>query len=133
MLTDVDKIDSVFYLNMSVKYLAFIKERAEFLTRNVQMAKREALITKLVTNLNVQMEQKRKLFKIPVWPKEISILMADELISQISNYSGSLLDRLSPRKIKIPVRMRFGVFALRYIRQKYKFEEKKRPNLTFNQ
>ena len=133
VLDEVDKIDSVFSLEMPVKYLAYIKERSEFLGNGSKKFLYDDMYKRIVSRLNYQMKLKKRLFKVDLWTDDIAYIMADELIEQIKNYKGGQLDRLSDKKIKIPVRMRYGVFALRYIHQKYKFQEKSPSSLTYNQ
>jgi hypothetical protein len=77
------------------------------------------------------MKLKKALYKVPIWTNQIAVLMADELISQVKSYNGTKLQRLSAKNIKIPVRMRLGIFALRYVREKYKYLETFKPSLTF--
>lgn len=130
VLNEVDKIDTVFFLEMPVKYLAEIKERSEFLRKGAKNKDWERFYSRIVSRFDHQINLKKKLFKVPIWNDQISVLMADELISQLKSYDGKKLKRLSNEKYKIPVRMRFGIFALQYVRQKYKFKQNSQTNLT---
>ena len=131
VLTDKDKIDSVFYLNMPISYLAHIKQRYEYLESSAKPKEKEQFVKKVIARIKYQLKQKEKYFKIPIWNDSIAGIVADELIEQLRFYAGQKLNRISKQNIKIPVRFRFGVFALRYIREKFKYQNKAKVNLTF--
>lgn len=131
VLEEVDKVDTFFTLEMPIKYLTNIREQSEYLRRSAQLVKREKLINKIVSRLHHQMNKKKKLFRVPIWNDQISTLIADELLAQLNAYRGNKLSLLAKGTISIPVRFRFGVFALRYIREKHKFNQKRKASLTF--
>lgn len=132
VLEGIDKIDVKLNLNFPIKYLAFVRERIIFLEKNGKDDEAELIRKKLIGKIAHQMKLKQNYFKIPVWNEQISTFIGGEILGQIDNYHGEKFKRLSNEKINIPIKLRFGVFALQYIRQRYNYNQKKKKALTFN-
>jgi hypothetical protein len=132
VLDGVDKIDSYFDLDIPAKYLAYIRDQSSYHYNRSEFKKSNHIEENFIENIKHQLKSKKQFFKIPIWNEEIAGIIAEEIMVQASEYRGSGLNKLSKKKLKIPVRFRFGIFALHYIRQKNKYLENERKTLTFN-
>ncbi len=132
VLEDVDKIDSVFHFEFPKKYLAFLREKTTYYYNRNELKKLATIEKKFIQRLQYQLALKKSFFKIPIWNEKIADIMAQELIEQILNYRGSDINKLAKGTIKIPIRFRFGLFALHYIYEKNKFLKNDEKALTFN-
>jgi hypothetical protein len=132
VLDGVDKIDSFFNLDIPVKYLAYIKEKSSYHYNRSEFGKVKHIEDNFINTIKHQLKSKSAYFKIPIWNDEIAGIIAEEIMLQASQYRGNGLSKLSTKQLKIPIRFRFGLFALHYVRQKNKFLENERKTLTFN-
>ncbi|MCO4753362.1 MAG: hypothetical protein KC478_02715 [Bacteriovoracaceae bacterium] len=123
----VDKISASFHLEFPKSYFRWIRN-AYIRAGNVSNYKKlEDLEKKFATYIDIQLENKKQLFKIPVWNEKFSSILAKQLIEQLVSYKGQGFKGLSHRKIKVPIKFRFGLFALKYLREKYKAKYSSKP------
>lgn len=132
VLNDVDKIDSYFELKLTSKFLAYVKDKISYHYNRSEFGKVKLVEENFMNTIKHQLRGKKKYFKIPIWNDQISGIIADEIIQQVLEYKGSKLNKISGKHIMVPVRFRFGLFALHYIHQKNIFQENERKTLTFN-
>ena len=120
VLLDVDKIDSLFYVDMPISYLRWV--RKEFIAKsNLSDYKGlEELNRKVTFYLAEKMKEKETYFVIPLWSEKIAKMMAKELQSQLVEYKGSKFSKYDNKAYSIPVKFKFGVFALKYLNNKFK-------------
>lgn len=133
VLAGVDKISAYFNLQFKRKYLAHLKEKYFYYQKIGNNKKLDALLSQFKAQLKSQIQRKERYFSSPIWNDKIYDVMATEVINQLKLYRGKKLGKLNNESIIVPVKFRFGVFALQYIRQKYKFERRKEKALTFKQ
>ena len=69
------------------------------------------------------MKIKKSKFIIPPWHGDIERLIATEVLDQFVLYQGHFYDELDEQEIAIPIEFRYGHFALKHIR--YRFKSKK--------
>lgn len=119
-LSIVDKISSNFNLSFPKSYLRWIRNEYIKRSNKSDYAGIERLKGKLVANINLQLEAKEKLFLIPLWNKKMGGIITNELVDQLVNYKGSYFTDFSHKSIKVPVKFRFGLFALKYLNEKFK-------------
>jgi len=132
VLDGVDKIDTSIFLSFDYKYLAYIKERENFYVNRGYRDRLEDLKEKLTSNIRLQMQRNKTYFNAEIWTSDIARIIGDELINQLKFYLGSKIDKLSRGKVKVPVKFRFGTFALRYIHQRHNYLEKRAKARSFN-
>lgn len=130
VLNLTDKIQATMYLEFPRSYLRWL--RSAYLKANnlSRYAKKEALEQKASLYFASQLEQKSQIFLIPMWSENLPKMLAKELIAQLSNYNGSRLDELGHDLVKIPVKLRYGLFALKYLRKRFK-EKYRSSSLTY--
>ncbi len=131
VLEDIDKIDASFYLSFPWNYFASIKKRIHLLSNRVQKNEIKKIEERFYDKITHQLKNRQRLLHLPIWNRQFAQIIGDEILRQINIYSGEKMNLLSQQKLKIPVKLKFGVFALRYIRQKNKFEQKTQKTLTF--
>ncbi len=132
VLVDVDKIDAKFNLSFIEKELAYYKERSRYFYNNSKYEKRQELLNQLVKNIRHQVRKREKYFKIPIWNEQMYGIIGQEVMKQLDLYRSRKFRQDSNQIIKIPVKFRFGVFALQYIAKKRKYLENSKKALTFN-
>ncbi len=126
VLDDVDKIDTYFKLKFSIKYLAYLRDQHRFYQKIGDTTKLENLKKDLQLRVKTQLVHKQKYFKVKIWTEQMPRIISDELLNQLNYYLGNELNKLSKKTVHIPVKFRFGIFALRYINQRYKFKQKEK-------
>jgi hypothetical protein len=127
-----DKIHSTFHLEFPRSYLKWLR-RSFILANNVSdFTKMNSLMEKVTTYINFQLEAKKKLFLIPMWNEKMGTILAREMVSQLTSYKGMYFNDFGHEKMKIPVKFRYGLFALQYLRNRFKEKYRTTP-LTFNQ
>jgi hypothetical protein len=129
-LSIVDKISSKFNLKFPKSYLRWIKN--DYIKRNNKSdhVGVQAIKDKLTANINLQLEEKKKLFLIPLWNQKMGSIITEELIEQLLDYKGTYFADFSHKRVDIPVKFRFGLFALKYLSDKFKTNHKKSKALS---
>ena len=129
VLTGVDKITSKFYLSLPNNFLRWM--RKEYIKRsNLSDYKGlKELNTKVVAYLSAQFKEKEKYFLIPLWTDKIANIIAKELQEQLLKYKGQRFNEFHNRAVKIPVEFRFGVFALKYLNERFKSEYRTKKSI----
>ncbi len=120
VLNDVDKVTSVFHLKFPKNYLRWV--RKEFIKRS-NLSDYEGLKKldkNIVEYVTTQIKQKEKYFLIPIWTDKISNIIAKELQDQLVEYRGTKLNEFTNKLVSVPVKFRFGLFALKYLNDKFK-------------
>ena len=130
MLNEFDKITMDFNLVFSNKYLAHIQSRLVTLHNLGRFDEEKNEINKFESIIFHQLEQKAKHLTMPLANKGIAKLMAKEIIDQLSFYRGNKLKDLKYKEMIIPVELRFGVYALQYLRKKYQADQFEKEQLA---
>lgn len=86
---------------------------------------------KVSSYVNIQLATKSDLFLIPLWNDKMGKIITKELITQITNYRGSYFNDFSHQKVKVPVKLRFGLLALKHLNEKFKTKYRSK-SLTFS-
>lgn len=128
-----DKINTSFHLEFPVSYIENLKQKVTFNYNTSRFQIIDNLRSTFALKINHQLEQKKKYFKVPLWNERMGELLANELINQFLNQKEKPAQRISQKFKRIPVNFHFGVFALQYIRDKYKFRIQDQKLLTFKQ
>lgn len=84
---------------------------------------RENFVKRLATELEQEMKLGSEVLKLQLWPPQIIKLLADELITQIGLMRTNPFKRDSKVKVAIPIRLNFGLFALKALRDKFLIEK----------
>lgn len=131
VLDVVDKISSKFNLAFPKSYLRWLRD--EYIKKNNKSDFKavESLRGKVKTYVKIQLETKKELFLIPMWNEKMSDIITDELIEQLVTYKGKYFKDFSHEKVNIPVKFRYGLFALKYFNQRFKAKYRSKA-LTFN-
>jgi len=126
----VDKISSMFNLNFPKSYLRWIRD--DYIKKNniSDYEGIKVLKQKLASNINLQLSAKKKLFLIPLWNEKMGPIITDELIDQLIDYKGNYFADFSHKKMNIPVKFRFGLFALKYLNEKFKTNYRNSDSLS---
>lgn len=130
VLRETDKIYATFYLEFPRSYLGWIRKAYLIANNQSRYAEKEALHEKFAAYIKIQLDAKKEHFLIPMWNENMSKIMASELISQLSFYNGSRFKELGHDKMKVPVKLRYGLFALKYLRGRFK-EKYRSSSLTY--
>jgi hypothetical protein len=130
MLNEFDKITMDFNLVFSNKYLAHIQSRLVTLHNLGRFDEEKNEINKFESIIFHQLELKAKHLTMPLANKGIAKLMAKEIIDQLSFYRGNKLKDLKYKEMIIPVELRFGVYALQYLRKKYQADQFEKEQLA---
>jgi hypothetical protein len=84
--------------------------------------KRKNITKALRAHIAPQLEKNKSKFIVPPWQGDLAQLIANDLVSQMSAYSGDYFFTVDNSSLKIPVIFRYGVFALKYINYRFKSE-----------
>lgn len=131
VLNVVDKVTAKFHLEFPKSYLRWIRNDYIKKTNLSDHMAVKYIEDKVRTYVNIQLATKSDLFLIPLWNNKMGDIITHELIEQITRYKGSLFSDFSHTKIKVPIKMRFGLFALKYLNEKFKAKYRSK-SLTFN-
>lgn len=131
ILNDVDKIDSQFDLILPKKQLNIFLRTITYWYNKGEYKKEQEEITKFERYLEHILSKKSQFFQTPLWDKRIIPLIRESIVTQITNYNGRKLKTLSGEMIKIPVRFEYGLFALKYMHEKYQQRLAKEKLLTY--
>jgi hypothetical protein len=128
-IEDTDKISSYFNLVFPKSYLKWIRDSYVLANNISDVQAMERVQANFETYIDVQLKEKRKYFTTKLWSSDFKKILAKNLIDQLTNYQGTYFSDFDKEKVKIPIEFRFGMFALRYIREKYQSAYKS-TNLT---
>ncbi len=120
VLEDDDKVTSKFHLDIPENYLRWM--RKEYIAKN-NLSDYEGLKElekKVETYIESLLDKKKKFFLIPLWNDRMASIMARELQTQLVEYKGSKFRNLTNKAVSIPVEFRYGLFALKYLNEKFK-------------
>lgn len=86
-------------------------------------AAREQLVKRLAIEIENELKEAGQAFKLDLWPPQIAQLAADEIITQLGIMDINPFKRSSLKKIEIPMRLNFGIFALKALRDRFLIEK----------
>lgn len=116
----VDKLSSVFHINLTESYMAWLR-RAYIAANNKSDYQEMARVKeKFKAYLDLQLKTKEEFFSVSVWNESFSDIIASEIINRLISTDQQIYDEVSQKQIRLPVKFRFGLFALKYLRDKYK-------------
>lgn len=119
MFESFDKIDAKFYLDFDSKFLNWYKKQFIQLTNKGKYKGLADLRLNFKERIEIVLKSKGAFFLTNLWNEKFSDIIVDELSNQIVK-SKMKFSGLKNQKINIPLNMEFGVFALKYLRDKYK-------------
>jgi hypothetical protein len=128
-IEESDKISSFFNLVFPKSYLKWVRDSYVYANNRSDVDGMESVQKNFEIYIGVQLEQKKEYFTTKLWSNDFKKILAKNLIDQLINYKGSYFAGFDKEKVKIPIEFRFGMFALRYIREKY-LSSYKNSNLT---
>jgi hypothetical protein len=116
VMDDMDKIDMSFRLKVSKNHLRQMVMNINNARLNLDQEAIDKQLEEFSKNLEVQLKEKARFFKQPLWTQDFSRLMAEELLNQALLYRGKAFATYKEEMLEIPVRFSFGAFALGYMR-----------------
>lgn len=119
VLYETDKISSTFNLVFPKSYLKWVRNKYIEYNNKSEFDKMEEVEKNLATYIQTQLVTKKKYYTTKLWNKSFKNIIASNLIKQLVKYRGNKFNSFNKDKYKVPIKFRFGVFALRYIREKY--------------
>lgn len=119
VLYETDKISATFNLVFPKSYLKWVREKYIEYNNKSQFDEIEKIEKNFATYIETQLVKKKKYYSTKLWNNNFKNIIADNLIKQLVKYRGRKFENFEKEKYKIPVKFRFGLFALRYIREKY--------------
>lgn len=120
VISQVDKIHSTFELELPKSYLRWIRNSIIIANNRGRYAEVTSLYDQFEMYIKSQLEIKKDLFLIPMWTQKMAQIISKELVSQLTTYQGRNLEEFSNEKVRIPIKFRYGLFALKYLRDKFK-------------
>jgi len=118
MFKAMDKIDAKFSLVFPSKYIAWYKREYIGLNNKSNYVGLEDLKKDFRTRIDLKLKKKGEFFLTNLWNEKMAKIIVDELTKQVLAYNGDL-DKVQAKETAIPLKMEFGVFALKFIREKY--------------
>tara|TARA_Y100000780_G_scaffold155505_1_gene140183 strand:- start:216780 stop:218396 length:1617 start_codon:yes stop_codon:yes gene_type:complete len=118
----VDKISASFNLKFPKSYFRWIRGAYIQAINKSRYKEQGNLEKRFAEYIDLQLQSKKKYFKAKLWNKALSIIMANELLKRLSSYNGKKFKDLGHEELVVPVKFRFGLFALKYLRDKYKLK-----------
>ncbi len=122
--TDYNMLDSKFNLQLTHNFIGWVKRQYN----QAKLEKNSKEITKIKEKIHFyvdpQINAAMDKYLISPFAKGIEEIIVDELLSQIDLFRGDEMHTLSHKLFKIPVNIKYGLFALRYF--SYKFNAKYR-------
>ena len=118
----VDQITASFEMEFPKSYFRWIRQAYIEANNKSLYAKQKELEKRFAQYIDLQLHSKRKYFKAKLWNESFSQIIANELLKRLSSYNGKKFKDLSHEKIVVPVKFRFGLFALKYLKDKYKLK-----------
>lgn len=80
---------------------------------------REELVKRLATELDWELKKGAEMLRLELWPEQMTKLVADELVTQLGLMNSNPFKRDSKLKVAIPLRLNFGLFAIKALRDKF--------------
>ena len=119
ILQVTDKLGIDFNIKVSRNWLRWVRTSSlqAQLSEN-RLEAQELLLNAVTEHLQVQLQRGYQFFPYFKLGKGLEILMAEELVSQLTNYEGAYFEEFKDKMVNMPVRFHFGLFALSYIRHK---------------
>ena len=118
MFKAMDKIDAKFSLVFPSKYISWYRREYIGLNNKSNYVGLKDLKKNFKTRVDLKLKKKGDFFLTNLWNEKMAQIIVDELTKQILAYNGDL-DQLGSKETAIPLKMEFGIFALKFIREKY--------------
>jgi hypothetical protein len=118
---NLNKLRAHFDIKLNKTFMKWFYTNYFTAIENRNFKKVEDMKKRLITTLGESFVPKERYFNIKMWTKDISSIAAKEIIRQMSLYQGKDLEfnsLLSDNSIKLKVNLSFGIFALKYFRDK---------------
>jgi hypothetical protein len=121
------KLSAEFTLKLRESFLSWMSEQWKN-TPLLEKNKRYYLMFRLKEEIKGDIAEAKQQFALPPWQTGMEDLIAQELMEQI-NLLPRIFSRASDKEVKIPIMLRYGPFALRYLGQKMQFRATDRKSL----
>lgn len=117
MLGSLDKIGFSFDLVLDLDYLRWLRTSIRFYLLKADEAALKRLKTDLNQRIRLQFSQNRRFFLTKLWNEELTNLIAEQVIDV---YVESARFPKVGKDVQIKIEFSFGLFALKYVRNKFK-------------
>jgi hypothetical protein len=114
----IGKLKSVFKVKLSKKLLAWGR-REWILTDPEDKPKVDKILKSFRIILNDDFKEARKSLDIPPWKGDLLGLFIREILEQLALYDGAFFANENKGMVEIPIKLNFGMFALRHIRYQH--------------
>lgn len=131
-LMSEDSLSMTVELDVSQNYIRWLRDEWIRANNKSQYKKQDEIIEKVAEFINHQLKKKEKMFLLSLWNEEMGKIMAKEFTRQLETYREKKLLQIDNKMLKLPIRFRFGLFALQYQYNKFQAEFRSKA-LTFNQ
>ncbi len=115
-LVEGDKMKLGFNIHLSKNYIRYMRSRWDDLARKADLEGQGPLKEEFAKIIDMKLQEKEKLFAQPLWNKDFSRLIVEEIFAQILAYEGDLFDSYKDEMLDIPIKFTFGNMALGYLR-----------------
>ncbi len=132
MNESIGKLSIDIPLNISESFLAWLQFEWKG-SVGLGAKVRDNLVERLATELEQELKQGAEILKLELWPPQLTNLVADELVTQLGLMNSSPFKRDSKAKIAIPVRLNFGLFAIKALRDKFLIQKSIREGDLFRE
>jgi hypothetical protein len=114
-----DKIKVEMDLMFTSKYMKWLQKEYRYNLKKSKYRQLEELEKKLALTIDEKLKARKKYFLHDLWNERLSSMMAKDLLRQVNYYRGNQFRYTSTKKIPVKVNLRFGLFALQYLQNKY--------------
>lgn len=116
IMNNTDKLKLKFELKLSKNYLRALRVKWVHLVNEADFDGQKVFKKEIAAYLDIQIKKKEKLFLQKMWNQDFSRLLAEELLSQVTLYRGSLFKSYQDQLLTVPIEFNYGLFALSYLR-----------------
>ncbi|OUR97230.1 hypothetical protein A9Q84_12960 [Halobacteriovorax marinus] len=118
----VGKISTKFTIPFSNKFLKWA--RSEWIALDPRNKKRkDELFSKMKIRIQPIVENIRKKFPVAPWNGNLHAIIRNELLDQLSLYQGPYFKENTTGMVKVPIKINFAPYALKYLRYEYKVKQ----------
>jgi hypothetical protein len=119
-LSDVDKLTMQFNLKIPKGMLRYFRNTWINYNNSEDSRMQDQFIKEMASYIAPQILMKENRLLVNIWNPQINEIIAYELLQQLEQYQGSYFNDLRHENVSIPIKFRYGLFALQYIRSKFK-------------
>ncbi|MCT4640869.1 MAG: hypothetical protein N4A33_01140 [Bacteriovoracaceae bacterium] len=132
VVKSIDKLKAKFNLIFPTKYLSWYRRQYISYINRSDYHNLENLKQDFIKRINLQLDKKKRYFNTQLWNEKMALFISQELTSQLLYYRGKKINVDSSAFEKIPLKLEFGLFALKFIRDKYKVDLSQKSIISKN-